>query len=73
MARPYAMLRGAMAANDDTQVDIGRLLLMTPAAVSQRMNNHTPWKLDEMYKLMERYHLPHSELNRYFPMDGKNE
>lgn len=73
MARPYAMLRGVMVANDDTQESIGRLLLLTKAAVSQRFNNHTPWKLDEMYMLMDRYHLPYSELNLYFPKDGRNE
>lgn len=73
MARTYAKLRGAMAANDDTQEDIGRLLLMTKAAVSQRFGNHTPWKLDEMYMLMDRYHLPYSELNLYFPKGGRNE
>lgn len=73
MARSYAMLRGVMVANDDTQESIGRLLLLTKAAVSQRFNNHTPWKLDEMYMLMDRYHLPYSELNLYFPKDGRNE
>lgn len=73
MARPYAMLRSVMVANDDTQESIGRLLLLTKAAVSQRFNNHTPWKLDEMYMLMDRYHLPYSELNLYFPKDGRNE
>lgn len=73
MARPYAMLRGVMVANDDTQESIGRLLLLTKAAVSHRFNNHTPWKLDEMYMLMDRYHLPYSELNLYFPKDGRNE
>lgn len=73
MARPYAKLRGAMTANDDTQASLARILLMTPAAVSQRFNNYTPWKLDEMYTLMDRYHLPYSELNLYFPKNGRNE
>lgn len=73
MARPYARLRGAMVANDDTQESLARVLLMTKAAVSQRFNNRTPWKIDEMYMLMNRYHLPHSELNLYFPEGGRNE
>lgn len=73
MARPYAKLRGLMKENDDTNADLARLLLMTPAAISQRMNNHSEWKLGEMYAILTRYRLPHSMLNEVFPMNGKNE
>lgn len=73
MARTYAKLRGVMAENDDTQEAFARMLFMTKAAVSQRFNNHTPWKLDEMYMIMDRYHLPHEKLNQYFPKNGRNE
>lgn len=71
MARPYAELRGLMRTNDDTQRDIARMLLVTPAAISQRMNNHAEWKLNEMYAILDRYRVPHDQLNRIFPKDGK--
>lgn len=40
MARPYAELRGLMKANDDTQRDLARLLLLSDGAISHRLNNH---------------------------------
>lgn len=71
MTRTYAKLRGAMKENDDTMEDLARLLLMTRAAVSQRFRNHTQWKLEEMYMLMDRYHLPYDRLHEYFPRYGR--
>lgn len=73
MARPYAKLRGLMRENDETNTDLGRLLLVTPVAISQRLNNHTDWKLSEMYAIMNHYQLPHDMLHKVFPMNGKNE
>lgn len=70
MARTYAKLRGVMREQDDTQEDLARMLLMTKAAVSQRFNNRTPWKLDEMYAIMDRYRLPYESLHEIFPRDG---
>lgn len=73
MARPYAKLRGLMKEHDDTNVDLARLLLMTPAAISHRLNNRKDWKLGEMYAIMTRYRLPRKMLHEVFPMNGKNE
>lgn len=72
MARPYAKLRGLMKEHDDTNVDLARLLLMTPAAISHRLNNRQDWKLGEMYAILTRYRLPHNMLHEVFPMNGKN-
>lgn len=73
MARPYAKLRGLMREYDDTNTDLARLLLVTPTAISQRLNNHSEWKLSEMYAILNRYRQPHDMLNKIFPMNGKNE
>lgn len=50
---------------------MARLLLLTPSAISRRINNHDEWKLSEMYAIMDRYKVPHDQLNRIFPKDGK--
>ncbi len=73
MARPYAKLRSLMMANDDTQRDLGRMLMLSNVSVSERMNNKTSWRLDEMYAILDRYHVPHSQLHEIFPLNGKNE
>lgn len=73
MAKPYAKLRGLMEANDETQDDLCRLLLLGKSAVSHRFNCRAEWQLGEMYAIMNHYRVPHDELNRIFPMNGKNE
>lgn len=73
MARPYAVLRGLMAANEDTQVDVARELKLGVCSVSHRMMGREPWRVDEMYALMDRYHRPHSEMHIIFPPGGRNE
>lgn len=60
-----------MKENNNTMEDIARLLLMTRAAVSQRFRNHTQWRLEEMYMLMDRYNLLYERLHEYFPKDGR--
>jgi hypothetical protein len=70
MSRPYAKLRGLMRENDDTQADLARLLLLSPQSVSDRMNNRAEWKLGEMYAVLNRYYVPHDQLNEVFPMGG---
>lgn len=71
MARTYAKLRALMMQNDDTQNDLARLMLVSPQAISNRMNNRSDWKLSEMYAIMNRYHVPHEQLHEVFPEGGK--
>ena len=73
MAKPHAMLRGLMAQNDDTLVDVARELKLGVSSVSHRMMGHEPWRVDEMYALMDRYRRPHSEMHIIFPPGGRNE
>ena len=73
MARLYATLRGLMIANGDTQEDVARALKLGKVSVSHRMTGREPWRSDEMYILMDRYHRPYSELHVVFPLNGRNE
>ena len=73
MARLYSKLRGLMREYGDTQDDLARALLLSRASVTNRMRGAAEWRLDEMYALMDRYHVPHDRLHEVFPMGGRTE
>ena len=73
MARLYSKLRGLMREYGDTQDDLARALLLSRASVTNRMRGAAEWRLDEMYALMDRYHVQHDQLHEIFPKDGRNE
>lgn len=73
MPKPYAKLRGEMLAHGDTAKDVGDVLLVSTACVSHRLNDRQPWTLDEMYALMDRYHIPYGQMHIYFPKHGRHE
>ena len=73
MARPFSLLRGEFTALDLTQEDVAEALGMEPPVLSKRMNNRIPWKLGEMYKVMDLIQQPYHKMHLYFPRDGINE
>ena len=73
MARLYSKLRGLMREFGDTQDDVARALLLSRISVSNRLRGTAEWRLDEMYALMDRYHVPHDRLHEVFPKGGRNE
>ena len=73
MARPYSKLRALMLEYGDTQTHLARVLQCTQAHVSALFNNRSPWRLDDMYLLMDRYGIADSELANVFPRGGRNE
>lgn len=68
----YAQLRGLMAANDETQGDLARILKIGRNAVSDRFRNRTDWGLGECYLILDHYHQPPDTLPMIFPPGGKN-
>ena len=73
MARLFSKLRGLMREFGDTQDDVARALLLSRISVSNRLRGTAEWRLDEMYALMDRYHVQHDRLHEIFPKDGRNE
>lgn len=65
--RPFAKLRGEIAAHDIEHSDFAREIGLSKSAVSQRLNGHKQWKLSEMYAAMDFLGLPYSALPEYFP------
>lgn len=73
MERPYRKLRALMMDHGDTAKDAAAAVMLAESAFSHRLNNHQPWKIDEMYGLMDRYGVPYSNMHIIFPKMGRNE
>lgn len=70
MPRLFAKLRAAMLEHGDTAKDVANVLLIGTANVSLKLCGKAPWHLDEMYALMDRYHIPYERMAEYFPKGG---
>lgn len=73
MARPFSSLRKAMYVNDIQQQDLTRYLLLGVCAINQRFCGKKPWRLNEMYIMMDLLHLPYDQMHVFFPRNGQNE
>ena len=67
----YSALRGLMAANDYTQEQYAREIGLRRTSVSRRMNGTEAFSLDEAYRTLDLFGVPHSRLHEIFPKDGK--
>ena len=65
--RPFAKLRGEIAAHDISHSEFADGIGLSSCAVSQRLNCHKEWRLNEMYAAMDFFGLPYSQLPEYFP------
>ena len=52
-----------------TNADLERALLLGTTAVSQRLNGHRGWSLEEIYKVMDLLQVPHEYMHILFPAD----
>lgn len=72
MAKSFHMLRVLMAENDYNQTQLARKLGMHHMSLSDRMCGKTPFKLDEMYQIMDLFGVEHDKLHEVFPHPAKN-
>lgn len=70
--RKYASLRAKMQKLNMDQEYIGRQMNMNVMSVSNRFTGKTPWKLDEMYAVLDIIGEPDEKLSEYFPRNGIN-
>ena len=69
----YSKLRGLLHERDITTEHLAKKLgLRTAASISQRMSGRTPWRMDEMYTILDLCGISHDQLHIYFPKDGKS-
>ena len=67
MPRPHAKLRGLMVANDYTMPQLARKIGLGKSAMSERLNYHRPFSLDEAYTVLRLFHIREDQLHEIFP------
>lgn len=73
MARLFSRLRLAMVDADVDAHVLARTLGVSAWTVSQKLNNHSEWSLDEMYAVLDLLGRPAKDLHLFFPRGGQNE
>lgn len=73
MARPFHQLRVEMHSQDVDTEYMGRKLLLDRKCISNRLCARTPWRINEMYAVMDMLHWPYERMHELFPKDGQNE
>ncbi len=69
MTKRYSELRGLMAANDYTQAHLVLVAGIAYGTLKERMTAKSPFRLNEAYMILKTFHIPASEIGRYFPPD----
>jgi hypothetical protein len=67
----FARLRKRIADFGLTHSYFANKINVSPATLSKRINNKSPWLLTEMYQAMEVLQIPHDRMHDYFPKGGK--
>ncbi len=71
MRKPFSYIRELMMKYEIDQITLAEILGRCIAYVSQRMTAKKPWDLDDMYKIMDTFSIPYSQMHIYFPKNGK--
>ncbi len=73
MNASYSKLRGLLRERSiDTAYLAEKLKLASASSVSERMGGHVPWRINEMYAVLDLCKIPHDQLHIYFPKDGRS-
>ena len=67
MAKPYNVLRGLMKKCELTNKLLARELNISAAAVSKKLNGHSFWTSEEMWRIMSIVEEPSYRLHEVFP------
>lgn len=70
-ARLFTELRGLMVANEYTGPQLARRLGIGTTGMSERLNGHKPFTMEEAYEIMDLFHIPNTRLHELFPPQGK--
>ena len=73
MARPYKVLRDLLRVNDITYDVLQDELGIGIDTISRKMNAHSPWTSDQMYKIMDLVGAKVETLHEIFPRNGQND
>lgn len=73
MARPYKKLRDLLHEAEITLEDLAAELLIGKDTASRKLNCHSEWTCDQMWKIMDLLGQPEHKLHEIFPRNGINE
>lgn len=63
----YSELRAEMRRQHIKIVDVAGWLGIKDYSVERRLRNECPWKLDEMYTILDGLHIPNNKMHILFP------
>lgn len=66
----YRRLQGFLHAHGLYQEDVADLLGISVSSVSRRYRAIEPWRVDEMYALLDAVEAPYSQMSVLFPRGG---
>lgn len=69
--KPYPLVRAFLTANDIDLDKFARKIGKSKSYVVQRLNGHSEWTQDDMYKALDYMQEPHTEMARFFPPGGR--
>ena len=69
MPKPFSKLRYAMEEADVDRADIALVLGRDVSYVNQRFRCMYPWKLDEIYAILDLLKIPYALMAEYFPKE----
>ena len=73
MNASYSKLKGLLRERCiDAEYLARKIGLSTAASVYYRLSGKTPWRVNEMYAVLDMCKIPHDQLHIYFPKDGKS-
>ena len=73
MSRPYRKLRFLL---NEAEIDLQTLadeLQIGRDTASKKLNCHSPWTCDQMYRILDMLGEPENRLHEIFPRNGINE
>ena len=67
----YSELRAEMRRQHIKIVDVAGWLGLKDYSIERRLRNECPWKLDEMYTILDGLHIPNNKMHILFPPNGE--
>lgn len=68
--KKYSKLRGCMSENNVTQLDLVKYMKKSQTWLTNRFAGTDCFSIDDGYKILDFFQIPHSEFTAYFPPGG---
>lgn len=69
----YKRVRTVLRNSDLTQENLAEILGISSGAITDRMVGRQPFSVDQAYKFLDHFGIPHAEMHKFFPPGGIEE